>query len=97
MQLERSKNRPMLFESCSGQIVYKDSTTEPIFACRELANQCEVRTPSGQYIYVAYVIQDKSGYKMGHYYFAKFNFERSEYFVIDTIKEFQLKENNNEI
>ena len=82
-------NRPY-FEACNGQIVYKDGAIEPIIACRELECQCEVRTPSGQYIYVQYVIQDKSGYAISNYYFAYFDFERREYFVIDTIKEFQI-------
>ncbi len=85
-------NYKFTFEQCDGQIVYKDGTTEQIIACRELADQCEVATPFGQYIYVPYVICDKSGYKMGSYYFARFDFDLNEYIRVDNIKEFQLYE-----
>lgn len=86
--------KPILFEPCNGKIVYKDGTTEPIIACREFANECEVRTPSSQYIYVPYVIDTPSGYQICDYCFARFDFERREYFEIGTIKEFQFYEEN---
>ena len=90
-------NKPILFKQCQGQIVYKDGITEPIFFIRSYEDgTCEVRAESGQYLFENYFIRHESGYVIPTYHFVRFNHTTLEYdYIMDNIKEFQIKENQN--
>ena len=82
------------FKPCDGKMVYKDGTTEQIIGKRGGYNQCEVVTPSGQYICFPKIVDVSNGYQCKVYCFGRFCFDRFEYLLVDTIKEFQFYEEN---
>lgn len=77
-----------------GQILYKDGTTEPIVAWTERECECEVETEFGRYLFQPYVIATPYGMQLGGHRFLKYDFNQQLWYEVDNIKEFQVKEEN---
>ena len=77
-----------------GQIIYEDGTTEPILTFTEREYECEVTAPSGKYLYQTFVQTHESGYKIGGYWFLRFDYGLRHWIVDNRIKEFQIMEEN---